>query len=32
MPDHIHVLEGIPSKIEMSSLVEYLKGKISLMI
>lgn len=32
MPDHIHMLEGIPSKIGMSSLVEYLKEKISLMI
>ena len=32
MPDHIHMLEGIPSKIGMSRLVEYLKEKISLMI
>ncbi|MEE1490736.1 MAG: transposase [Massilioclostridium sp.] len=32
MSDHIHMLEGIPLKIGMSSLVEYLKEKISLMI
>ena len=30
--DHIHTLEEIPSKVEISSLVGYLKEKSSLMI
>lgn len=30
--DHIHMLEEIPSKVEISSLVGYFKEKSSLMI
>jgi len=31
-PDHIHMLVSIPPKISVSSFVDYLKGKSSLMI
>ena len=31
-PDHIHMLISIPPKISVSSFMEYLKGKSSLMI
>ena len=31
-PDHVHMLVSIPSKIAVSSFMEYLKGKSSLMI
>ena len=32
MPDHVHMLVAIPPKISVSSFMEYLKGKSSLMI
>ena len=32
MPDHIHLLLSIPPKYSVSSFMEYLKGKSSLMI
>ena len=32
MPDHIHLLLSIPPKYSVSSIIGYLKGKISLMI
>lgn len=32
MPDHVHMLAGIPPKISVSSLVGYLKGKSSLLM
>lgn len=32
MPNHIHMLVSIPSKISVSSFMGYLKGKSSLMI
>ena len=32
MPDHVHILVSIPPKISVSSVMEYLKGKSSLMI
>lgn len=32
MPDHIHVLEGIPPKISVSSFMWYLKGNSSLLM
>ena len=32
MPDHVHLLVGIPPKISVSSFMGYLKGKTSLMI
>lgn len=32
MPDHVHMLVGIPPKISVSSFMGYLKGKSSLMI
>lgn len=30
MPDHVHMLVNIPSKISVSSFMGYLKGKLSL--
>ena len=32
MPDHIHMLVSIPSKMSVSSFMGYLKGKSALMI
>ena len=32
MPDHVHMLVAIPPKYSVSSVMEYLKGKSSLMI
>lgn len=32
MPDHVHLLVGIPPKISVSSFMGHLKGKTSLMI
>ena len=32
MPDHVHMLVGIPPKISVSSFIGYLKGKSSLMM
>ena len=32
MPDHVHMLVGIPPKISVSSFMGYLKGKSSLMM
>lgn len=32
MPDHVHMLVSIPPKINVSSLMVYLKGKSSWMI
>lgn len=32
MPDHIHLLAGIPPKYSVSQFMGYLKGKSSLMI
>lgn len=32
MPDHIHMLTGIPPKMRVSSIMGYLKGKSALMI
>ncbi|CAM4391040.1 Transposase IS200-like domain-containing protein [Paenibacillus xylanexedens] len=32
MPDHVHMLVGIPPKMAVSTFIGYLKGKISLMI
>ena len=32
MPDHVHMLVSIPTKISVSSFMGYLKGKSSLMI
>ncbi len=32
MPDHVHMLVSIPTKLSVSSFMEYLKGKSSLMI
>jgi len=32
MPDHIHMLVSIPSKISVSSFMGYLKGRSALMI
>lgn len=32
MPDHVHMLVSIPSKISVSSFMGYLKGKSTLMI
>lgn len=32
MPDHVHMLVAIPTKISISSFMGYLKGKSSLMI
>ncbi len=31
-PDYVHILVEIPPKVEISSFMEYLKGKSSLMI
>ena len=32
MPDHVHMLVSIPPKMSVSSFMEYLKGKSTLMI
>ena len=32
MPDHVHILVGIPPKISVSSFMGYLKGKSALMV
>ncbi|EOS7783941.1 IS200/IS605 family transposase, partial [Enterococcus hirae] len=32
MPDHVHLLLSIPSKISLPSFMDYLKGKSALMI
>lgn len=32
MPDHIHLLMSIPSKISVSNFMEYLKGENAMMI
>jgi len=32
MPDHIHLLLSIPPKYSVSNVVEYIKGKLALMI
>ncbi len=32
MPDHVHLLVSIPPKLSVSSFMEYLKGKSSLMM
>lgn len=32
LPDHVHMLVGIPSKMSVSSFIEHLKGKSTLMM